>query len=75
MHLDFKQWLQISLLDPTFGDIEFYHFSVDQPWYNGLSNNYIITIVKDVYQFSQSIARQKNKRWLQLEAIIGPWLT
>ena len=25
------------------------------------SNSYIITIVKDVYQFSQSIARQKIK--------------
>ena len=26
-----------------------------------LSNSYIITIVKDVYQFSQSITRQKIK--------------
>ena len=26
-----------------------------------MSNSYVITIVKDVYQFSQSIARQKIK--------------
>ena len=26
-----------------------------------MSNGYVITIVKDVYQFSQSIARQKVK--------------
>ena len=46
-----------------FGEIEFYYFSVDQSWYNGIkvSNSYIITVVKEVYQFSQSIARQKIK--------------
>jgi len=30
MHLDFKKRLQVFLLDPTFGDREFYYFSVDQ---------------------------------------------
>lgn len=36
---------------------------MDQSWYNDIkmNNSYIITIVKDVYQFSQSIARQKIK--------------
>ena len=44
-----------------FGDIQSYYFSVDQSWYNGIKS-YIITRVKDIYQFSQSTARQKNKR-------------
>ena len=26
-----------------------------------MDNKYMITIIKDVYQFSQTIARQKNK--------------
>ena len=30
MHLDFKKRLQVFLLDPTFGNTEFYYFSVDQ---------------------------------------------
>ena len=30
MRLDFKKLLQVFLLDPSFGDIEFYYFSVDQ---------------------------------------------
>ena len=47
------------LLNTCFGDIEFYS-SVDQSWYNGI-NSYIITTVKDVYPFSQSVARQKIK--------------
>ena len=34
-------------------------FSVDQSWYNGIKW-IIITIGKDVYQFSQSTARQKR---------------
>ena len=29
MHLDFKKWLQVFLLNGSFGDIEFYYFSVD----------------------------------------------
>ena len=33
---DFKKWLQVFLLNPSFGDIEFYYFSVDQSWYNGI---------------------------------------
>ena len=49
MHLDFKKLLQVFLLDPSFGDIEFYYFSI-----------FIIAIVKDAYQFSQSIVRQKK---------------
>ena len=36
MHLDFAKWLQVFLLDPSFGNIEFYYFSVDQSWYNGI---------------------------------------
>ena len=36
MHLDFKKRLQVFLLDPTFGNTEFYYFSVDQSWYNGI---------------------------------------
>ena len=60
MPLDFKKWLQVFLLDPSSGDIEFYYFSVDQSWYNGVeSNSYIITIAKGVYQFSQSISKQE----------------
>ena len=40
----------------------FYYFLLTNhdTWYQ-MNNNYIITIVKDVYQFSQSIARQKIK--------------
>ena len=26
----------VFLLDPSFGDIEFYYFSVDQSWYKGI---------------------------------------
>ena len=36
MHLEFKKWLQVFLLDPSLGDMEFYYFSVDQSWYNGI---------------------------------------
>ena len=36
MHLDFAMWLQTFLLDLSFGDTEFYYFSVDQSWYNGV---------------------------------------
>ena len=36
MHLDFKKWWQVLLLDPSFGDTEFYYFSVDQSWYNSI---------------------------------------
>ena len=36
MNLYFKKWLQIFLLDPSFGDIEFYYFSVDWSWYNNI---------------------------------------
>ena len=41
-------------------------------WYL-VNNNYIITAVYNVYQFSQSIARQKIK--LQSQAIMETWLT
>ena len=45
-----------------FRDIEFYYFSVDQSWYSVIvTKSYIITIVKDVYHFPQSIARWKIK--------------
>ena len=37
MHLDFKNWLQVFLLNPSFGDVQFYYFSVDQSWYNGIN--------------------------------------
>ena len=37
MHLEFKKWLQVFLLDPSFGDLNFYYFSVDQSWYNGIA--------------------------------------
>ena len=36
MLLDFKKWSQIFLLNGIFGDIEFYYFSIDQSWYNGI---------------------------------------
>ena len=36
---------------------------IDQSGYNGIKMSiYIITIVKDIYQFSQSIARKKKKK-------------
>ena len=58
--MDFKKWLQVFLLNGSFSDIEFQLSSVEQSWYNGIkkNNSYTITIVKDVYQFSQSIIRQ-----------------
>ena len=37
MHMDFKKWLQIFLLNASFYDIEFYNFSADQSWYNGIN--------------------------------------
>ena len=36
MHLDFRKWLRAFLLNGSFGDIEFYYFSVDQSWINGI---------------------------------------
>ena len=36
MHLGFKNWLQVFLLNGSFGEIEFYNFSVDQSWYSGI---------------------------------------
>ena len=35
MHLDFKKWLQVFLLNGSFGDMEFYYFPLDQSWYSG----------------------------------------
>ena len=32
MHLDFKKWLQVFLLNHSFGDIAFYYSLVDQLW-------------------------------------------
>ena len=32
MHLDFKKWLQVFLLNVSFGDTEFYTFFVNQSW-------------------------------------------
>ena len=37
MHLDFKKCLQVFLLNGSFSDTEFYYFSVDQSWYNGIN--------------------------------------
>ena len=36
MYVDFKKQLLVFLLDPNFGDIDFYYFSVAQSWYNGI---------------------------------------
>ena len=36
MHMDFKKWLQVFLLNDRFGDIEFNNLSVDQSWYSVL---------------------------------------
>ena len=76
MNMDFKKWLKVFLFNGSFGDTEFCYFSVDQSWLQWcyVSNSYIITVVKDVHLFSQSIARQKIKE-LQLQAIMGTWLT
>ena len=51
-----------SSVRSNFGEIEVYYFSVGQSWYNGIKwvDSYIITIVKDVCQFSQSKARKKK---------------
>ena len=64
MQLDFKKEYQVFLLDPSFDNTEFYYFSVDQSWYNGIKMNNccIITVIKDGSQFSQSIARPKIKK-------------
>ena len=64
--MDFKKWLQVFLLNGSFSDIEFQLSSVEQSWYNGIkkNNSYTITIVKDVYQFSQSIIRQTFEKKL-----------
>ena len=62
MHLYFKKWLQVFPLDPIFGDKSSIIFLLTNYDTMVLSNSYIITRVKDVYQFSQSIAKQKNKR-------------
>ena len=64
--MDFKKWLQVFLLNGSFSDIEFQLSSVEQSWYNGIkkNNSYTITIVKDVYQFSQSIIRQTLEKKL-----------
>ena len=60
MHLDFKKWLQVFLLNPSFDNTEFY-FSVDLSWYNGIKWVIVNHNSKRCYQFSQSIARQKIK--------------
>ena len=36
MYMDFKNWLQVFLLNGSVGDIEFQNFSVDQSWYNDI---------------------------------------
>ena len=36
MHLDCKKWLQVFQLNGSFDDTEFYYFSIDQSWYNGI---------------------------------------
>ena len=41
MHLDLKKWLQVFLLEISifylsFGDTEFFYFSVDQSLYNSI---------------------------------------
>ena len=42
-------------------DIEFNYFLLINHDTMVLSNSYIITVVRDVYQFSQSTARQNTK--------------
>ena len=36
MHMNFKKWLQVLLVNGSFDDVEFYSFSVDQSWYNDI---------------------------------------
>ena len=47
----------------NYGEIEVYYFSGGQSWYNGIKweDSYIITIVKDVCQFSQINSQIKVK--------------
>ena len=59
MHMDFKSDYRVFLLNGSFSDIEFIIFLLNNDDKMVLSNSYIITIVKDVDQFSQLIARQK----------------
>ena len=59
----FKSDYRFFLLNCSFGDnrnLLFFCWPIMMQWYEA-SNIYIITRVKDVYQFSQSIARQKKK--------------
>ena len=50
------------LLNSSFDDIEFYYlFPLTNHDTMVSGNSYIITIVKDVYQFSQTTFRQKIK--------------
>ena len=49
---NFKKWLQVFLLKGSFGDLELYYFLLTNRDTIILHNSCIITIVKDVYQFS-----------------------
>ena len=45
----------------SFGDMKFYYFLLTYHDTMVLCNSFIIKIVKDIYQFSQPIIRQKTK--------------
>ena len=58
IHLGFLKQLQVFLLNGSFSDIEFYYFLlINHETMVLVKNSCIITIVKNVYQFSHSIAR------------------
>ena len=57
MHLDFKKWLQVFLLNAGFSDIEFYYFLlVNHDTFIVLNKNHNSRCLS----FSQSIAKSKN---------------
>ena len=73
MHLDFKKWLQVFLLNGTFTDTEFYYFL--------LTNHDAIIVLSKNHNSRRRLSvftissQTKNKRLLQLQAIMETWLT
>ena len=60
VHLEFKKWLQVFLLNGNFSDIKFYYFLLtNHDTIIKTNTSWIITIVKDIYMFLQLITRQK----------------
>ena len=72
MHMGFKKWLEIFLLNGSFSDINsiIFLWPVMAQWYLS-SDSYIITRVKYVYQFSKSISSVQSLSRVQLFAT--PW--